>query len=66
MPFLQFLSVDAVLHCDRRLVTGAALFSSSLLQHVDNVLRRSVVEALLRPAIPLTKLGCRQLVPIHH
>ena len=61
---LFFLAVDAISH--RHLSDPASYRLFNALQNVDDMLRRPVVRAMLRPAVPLPDFAARQLAPVHH
>ena len=57
MPLPKFFSVDAVFHRYRCFVAQCRSLLFDLLKHVDDVLRRPVIKALLGSAIALTELA---------
>src|SRR5438309_2525726 len=64
-PLPGLLSIHAILYDDRGRFTEPGAFLFDLLQHIEHVLRRAIVEAARRSAISLPEFGGGQLLPVH-
>ena len=64
MPLLQFFAVHPVFHYDNYFLPRRRALFFYLLQHVDDVPGRTVIEATHRPAVSLAELGGSKVVAV--
>lgn len=65
VPSLKLFTVHAVSHRDGRLIALQRTFLFHLLQHVDDMLWRAVIESSFGPTVSLPELGRTQFAAIH-